>query len=533
MELRGIGVGSQAAVGKVFLLATSESVYETRNSERSPDQEASILKTAIATTAETIREEAALADKQSQDIISALLVMLEDPELTRMAEPYLKEGFDAPTALFKALDDLEGLMESDQDFVSRVADLRGVAAKISAWIRGIAAGPEIPSEGSWVIVADDLTPLETSRFGKSVVGVITALGGPTSHTAIICRSLGIPALLSCKNAMELNQDASILVDPQGNRAVPGGDLSLATAAISFIPQSSSPLIKVRANIGNSDDASKAAKTEARGVGLFRTEVLYLSQRKAPTVKEQVEILSSTLKSAPAGKILIRTIDAGSDKPVPFLSFENEQNPALGVRGFRITKEYEQFQRSQLEAIHQAIEATGRDVGVMAPMISTVSEVRQFKDIADQVGISEIGIMIETPAIIPMLTELRGLINFLSIGTNDLSQYLFAADRLNPLLAELNDPWQPALIRSIKTIVEGSNYIGIPAGICGESATNPLLAIVFAGLGVDSVSVAPSSVKEVWRALSSVSKETAQEVANSVLLAETARGAEKAVRDILS
>ena len=533
MELTGIGVGSQAAVGDVFILRTSEEVFEHRKTTHTPDEEASILGTAIATTAATVREESATADATAQEILDALLIILEDPELQEMARVHLDEGDDAPTGLFKALDEFAELMGDDEDFQSRVGDLRGIAARISAWTRGLAAGPGIPDSGQWVIVAEDLTPLETSQFGDSVVGVITELGGPTSHTAIICRALGIPALVSAKGAMSLEQSSSVLVDPEGNRAVVGGDISSATTAISFIAQADAPLITVRANIGGLADAEKASETSARGVGLFRTEVLYLSATTMPSVEEQTALYTDVLKAAPAGKIIIRTIDAGSDKPVPFLELAEEENPALGVRGFRLTEGHREFQQSQLRAIAEAIKATGRDVGVMAPMVSTVAEVRDFKTLCDEAGIAQVGIMIETPAIVPVMPDLAGLLSFVSIGTNDLSQYLFAADRMHPRLGALNDPWQPGLLRTVRSIADAARGLDIPVGVCGESAANPLLSIVFAGLGINSVSVAPSAVDDVSTALSAIDIAAAEKAASVALEASTPGEAEAAVRALFS
>ena len=264
-----------------------------------------------------------------------------------------------------------------------------------------------PPRGSWIVVAEDLTPLETSQFGDSVVGVVTELGGPTSHTAIICRALGIPALVSATGAMTLEQGSSVLVDPEGNRAVVGGELSSATTAISFIASADAPLITVRANIGGLEDAAKASATSARGVGLFRTEVLYLSAQREPSVAEQTKAYIEVLKAAPAGKIIIRTIDAGSDKPVPFLHLAEEENPALGVRGFRLNTHHSSFITSQLRAISDAINATGRDVGVMAPMVSTLEEVREFRALCHQAGLPQVGIMIETPRSLPSCQTLRG------------------------------------------------------------------------------------------------------------------------------
>lgn len=528
-ELTGIGVGSQAAVGNVFLLETSDAVYEHQSTKHTPSEEASVLATAIMTTAAGIRDESATSDPTARDILNALLIILEDPELQEMAKPYLLEGDDAPTALFKALDEFAELMGDDEEFLSRVADLRGIAARISGWVRGIAAGPSIPQEGTWIIVAEDLTPLETSQFGDSVVGVVTELGGPTSHTAIICRALSLPAVVSAKGAMTLTQGEAVLVDPEGNRVVSGGALSDATQALTFIPQSDAPLITVRANIGGLEDATHAAKTSARGVGLFRTEVLYLSASREPTLEEQVASYVEVLKAAPAGKIIIRTIDAGSDKPVPFLALGHEENPALGVRGFRLAHDFGDFQKSQLAALAAAIDATGRDVGVMAPMVSTVEEVKSFHSLCQEAGITQVGIMIETPAIIHVLPDLKGLVSFLSIGTNDLSQYLFAADRMHPQLGALNNPWQPGLLRSVKQVVEKAQDLDIPVGVCGESAANPLLSIVFAGMGISSVSVAPSAVEAVSTALASVSQKQAQQASALALAASTPADAEATVR----
>ena len=533
MDITGIGVGSRAVVGDVFVLNTSDEVYEHRSTSHTPAEEASVLATAIATTAAGIRDEASAGDDTTREILEALLTILEDPELQEMAKPYLDTGDDAPTALFKSLDEFAEMMGDDEDFLSRVGDLRGIAARISGWVRGIAAGPGIPQEGSWIIVAEDLTPLETSQFGSSVIGVITELGGPTSHTAIICRALSLPAVVSAKGAMQLEQGESVLVDPEGNRVVRGGSMSQATQALSFIPESDTPLITVRANIGGLADAEAAAATSARGVGLFRTEVLYLSAQSEPTLEEQVASYTEVLKTAPAGKIIIRTIDAGSDKPVPFLNLGEEENPALGIRGFRLNHDHPAFLATQLRAIAQAIDNTGRDVGVMAPMVSTAGEVEDFAALCAEAGITQVGIMIETPAIVSVLPDLEGLLSFVSIGTNDLSQYLFAADRMHPQLGALNNPWQPALLRTVKAVCDHGSRLGIPVGVCGESAADPLLAIVFAGMGVASVSAAPSAIESVSTALSSLSSSKAEIASHAALAARNAADAESAVRALFA
>ena len=519
-EIHGIGIGREAGSGHVLKWVRAEGIDEHRRSMTSAAEEREALVAGIAAGAQKVRDQGSGGDEHTADIIDALLMIIEDEELVSMADPHLDAGWDAATALFLAIDDLSELMGDDEDFQSRVGDLRGIALTISASIRGIEGGSTIPQSGSWVIVADDLTPVDTAQFGPSVVGVVTELGGPTSHTAIICRSRGIPAVVSAKGALGLHDGALVLVDPAGDRVVEGGQLSDATTPISFVAVNDEPLVTVRANIGSLSDAQTAAETDARGVGLFRTEVLYLDRHVQPTREEQAEQFEEIFRATPAGKITVRTIDAGSDKPVPFLPNGEEENPALGVRGFRLGLAHEDFQRDQLGAIQAAIEATGRDVQVMAPMISTVEEARAFAEMARGVGIASVGIMVETPAIVPMVPDLVGVVDFLSIGTNDLSQYLFAADRMHPSMGALVDPWQPGLIRTIGDLMRHAKQAGLPVGVCGESAADPVFSIVLAGLGVDSVSVASAAVDSVLDALKSVDLPHAQDVAQAAMSAST-------------
>jgi phosphotransferase system enzyme I (PtsI) len=529
-ELRGIGVGSRAAMGHVLRIGSEQVSLETRHSSSTPAQEKDLLSAGIESALSQIRQETSSTEETTQAIMTALLSILEDPELIELATPALEEGFDAATALVRAIDSFAELMGDDEDFMSRAGDLRAITVRMGHIFRGTDTKISIPEEGQWIIVASDLTPLETSQFGASVVGVVTELGGPTSHTAIICRALGIPAVVSCAGASTLGDGVSVLVDPVGNRVVENGGMSDATASISFVPLSDSPLITVRANIGSLQDARAARDTEARGVGLFRTEVLYLDTLEPPSVEVQAAHFAEIFSAAPAGKIIVRTIDAGSDKPVPFLSLKAEENPALGVRGFRMVSHFAEFFQSQLEAISLAISQTGRDVGVMAPMVATSDEVDLFREMCERAGITQVGIMVEAPAIISLIGELRGSVDFLSIGTNDLSQYLFAADRLHPELGYLSSPWQPGLLRQVHQISLAAQEIGVPVGVCGESAADPLLAVVFAGMGIGSVSVAPSSVNEVRSALSSVTAETAKLCAEAALSARSESEARTRVKE---
>jgi phosphotransferase system enzyme I (PtsI) len=278
---------------------------------------------------------------------------------------------------------------------------------------------------------------------------------------------------------------------------------------------------VRSNIGSVEDARKAAEAEADGVGLFRTELLYLSAQTQPSVEAQSASYAEVLAATPDGPIVVRTIDAGSDKPVPFLNMGHEENPSLGVRGYRLIVEHKQFIVDQLQSLEFARQHTGKEVWVMAPMIATATEAREFAELARSIGKFKVGIMVETPSIVTQIADLKGQIDFLSVGTNDLSQYLFAADRMNPALGLLLNPWQPALIRTLARIASESLEAGISSGVCGESASDPAFAVVLAGLGMKSVSSSPSQVKAVKAALSAVTMQDAKRIATEVQKFSTA------------
>ena len=532
-ELTGIGVGSTGARGTVLHIGSPHTSLPEEKSTRSVDEETQWLVTSMGQTVGQLRLETADTDPTMAAIMDALLMVFDDPELIELASPALHEGFDAATALVRAIDSFSELMADDEDFASRAGDLKAIALRIAYSLRGTDTSLRLPEHGTWVVVASDLTPLETSQFGPSVVGVVTELGGPTSHTAIICRALGIPAVVSCPGALGLPDGGTVLVDPVGNRVVMGAELREATQALSFVPISDQPLITVRANIGSLEEAKASSLTKARGVGLFRTEVLYLGTKEAPSVDTQTALLVDVFQASPAGKIIVRTIDAGSDKPVPFLGLTTEENPALGVRGFRMVTHHRDFLQSQLDAIGRAIANTGRDVGVMAPMVSTVEEVELFRQMCEQAGIGQVGIMVETPAIVLLIPWLQGLVDFLSIGTNDLSQYLFAADRLHPELGAFNSPWQPALLHQVAQIAALGHDAGIPVGVCGEAAADPLLAVVFAGMGISSVSAASSAIDGVYSALVGVSAENAKKAATAALSGHHLQETRELVRKVLA
>lgn len=525
--LKGLGVGLEPVKADVLRVEAPQPLPIPAKHNGDAGGEVVKLKAAIKSVSEHLAHLGDKAGETSAEIFEALTMILEDEALFESAEAEIEMGFEAGTAFVNAVETFAELLAGDETFEERIADIRDLARRVAAHVHGIQIGLELPEEGRFVLVGEDFSPADTAQFTKAVVGVVTIGGGPTSHTAIICRSKSIPAVVSCSEAANLKTGDQVLVDPVGDRVVFGGELDLATKTISFVAKAAEPIITVRSNIGSLQDAVMAATSAANGVGLFRTELLYLSSKEKPSLQEQVAKYSEILAACPQGAIVVRTIDAGSDKPVPFLNMPHEENPALGVRGFRLNKDHRQFIAEQLEALEAARVATGRDVWVMAPMISTYQEALEFANLAKSKGQFKVGIMVETPAIISAIPKLKGVLDFVSVGTNDLSQYLFAADRMNSQLGGLMNHWQPALISALADIAKHSKEAGLHSGICGESASDPTFSIVLAGLGFNSVSSSPSQVGQVRTALSSISLADAASVAEAAKAAISPEDAKSA------
>ena len=530
--LSGLGVGLSPAQGEVLVIEHSQLIPAWTKSTKTAEQETSELTGAIAFVANQLDELGAKAGGTSAEIFEALKALLEDDELLEVSKSNISEGWSAAASFGKAVDEFSELLKGDPTFDERIADFQDLSKRVQARLAGITLELDLPATGRIVLVGDDFSPADTAQFTDAVIGVVTIKGGPTSHTAIICRSRNIAAVVSCPGASELATGDKVLVDPVGDRVIVSEDVSLATQAINFVPIGDKSLIPVRANIGTLDDALSASKTLADGVGLFRTELLYLSATHEPSIDQQAKIYTEILQAAPTGPIVVRTIDAGSDKPVPFLNMPAEENPSLGVRGYRLIANHREFVEGQLKALEIAREQSGREVWVMAPMVSTLDEAKTFAQLAKSFGKYKVGIMIETPSMAILVDQLGGVLDFVSVGTNDLSQYLFAADRMNPSLGALLNHWQPALIQSLARIASDAKKAGISSGVCGESASDPAFAILLAGLGFDSVSVSRSQVNAVHDALSSLDLPAAQQVAKEVLLAKSAEQAKAtALREI--
>jgi phosphotransferase system enzyme I (PtsI) len=292
-------------------------------------------------------------------------------------------------------------------------------------------------------------------------------------------------------------------------------------------------VPLLANLGSADAAVPAAEAGAEGVGLFRTEFLFLDARQAPAVDEQQAHYVRLLKAFAGRKVVVRVLDAGADKPLEFLNDAHEDNPALGVRGLRALRASEDILREQLTALAAAAAETDADLWVMAPMVATVEEARYFTELAHEYGIGMAGVMIEIPAAALIADRILAVTDFVSIGTNDLTQYTMAADRLLGAVASYQSPWHPAVLKLVAEAGRAGAALGKPVGVCGEAASDPDLALVLVGLGVGTLSMSPSALPDVRAALKCVTREQAVHLAELALAAEDAASARLAVRDALA
>ncbi len=305
--------------------------------------------------------------------------------------------------------------------------------------------------------------------------------------------------------------------------------SAATAPITDGALADGTAVPLLANLGKPEGAAEAVALGAEGVGLFRTEFLFLSANQAPTVEQQRESYTQLLAAFPGKKVVVRVLDAGADKPLAFLNDAHEENPALGLRGIRALRASEDILREQLTALAQADAATAADLWVMAPMVATVEETTYFTALARDYGIKTAGVMVEVPSSALLADRVLKHADFASIGTNDLTQYTLAADRLLGSVAGFQDPWHPAVLRLIREVGAAGRALGKPVGICGEAAADPLLAVVLVGLGATSLSMAPTALADVRATLLQHTLDDARVIAEAALSADDAAGARSAAQ----
>jgi phosphotransferase system enzyme I (PtsI) len=488
---------------------------------------------ALVLTAEDLeRRAAATTIPGAAEVMEATAMIARDPSLEEAIRSATAAGEPAAWALDRAIDGFRAmLLELGGYMAERVGDLDDVRDRTVARLLGTPM-PGLPERDvPFILVADDLAPADTVTLNpQNVLALVTVRGGPTSHTAILARGLGLPAVVACADAANLRDGELVEVDGEAGQVRVGitpdeagetnrreGERRAARAASRGPGRTADGhAVALLLNIGDAAGAAAVAKVDAEGVGLFRTEFLYLDRKDAPSVDEQVAIYSGVFEAMGGRKIVVRTLDAGADKPLPFLSQEGEPNPALGVRGLRTSRRAPQVLVDQLAALALAQQATDAVVWVMAPMIATAAETKGFTDLAREHGLPIAGAMVEIPAAALRAAELLEHADFLSIGTNDLAQYTLAADRMAGELADLLDPWQPALLELIRMTAEAGSAAGKSVGVCGEAAASPALARVLVGLGVTSLSMAASAVADVRDALAAVTLAECRAMATDAL-----------------
>jgi phosphoenolpyruvate-protein phosphotransferase/dihydroxyacetone kinase phosphotransfer subunit len=461
---------------------------------------------AATAVAASLTERASRVTGEPRDILAAAALLATDPGTLDEARAAVVDRGDSPEfAVWAALGDLAANFAAQGGrMAERVADVADVRNRLVAELLGREA-PGVPVRSApFVLVARDLAPADTALLDPALcVAIVTLEGGPTSHTAILSRALGLPAIVSVENALDLAEGTVVLVD--GTAGILTIDPSeeqvaevRAQARISVTfdgtgTTSDGHRVQLLANVGSPESVQEALAASAEGIGLFRTEFLYLDRAEAPTIDEQVEAYRSVFEAFAGRRVLVRTLDAGADKPLAFVTTLGETNPALGIRGYRTTWRRPELLDDQLKAIALAAKGQSARVQVMAPMIDTPDEAADFAHRCAEHGIESVGVMIETPAAAITALEIFSFVDFVSLGTNDLSQYTMAADRLVGDLALLNDPWQPAVLRMMRLAFDAGMAAGKPVSVCGEAAADPMLAAVLVGFGASSLSMSPRAL----------------------------------------
>ena len=502
---------------------------------------------AAAAVATRLRDRAAHSSGVASEVLAATATLAQDRAWLGAAEKRIKEGAPAVRAVVGAVDQFVDMFTKMGGLMAeRVTDLRDIRDRVIAELNGLPEPgvpvPDVPS----ILCAEDLAPADTAGLDPTlVIALATTLGGPTSHTAIIARQLGIPCVVAVSGLDDVPAGAMVLVDGTVGTVTVGPDETAAREAVADAERAAAEAagwagpgatadghaVAVLANVQDGAAARSARETPAEGVGLFRTELCFLNTDAEPTVDEQAAIYAEVLDAFAGLKVVIRTLDAGSDKPLKFAGHPDEANPALGVRGIRIAEGNPGLLTHQLEGIAAAAERTGNQPWVMAPMIATPQEAERFATQARSYGLTA-GVMIEVPAAALLAERILEHVDFLSIGTNDLAQYTMAADRMSAELATLTDPWQPAVVQLVAITARAGAAAGKPVGVCGEAAADPLLACVLTGLGVTSLSAAAAAVQGVGAKLAQVSLAQCKEAAEAVLTTASAADARAAARAVL-
>lgn len=550
--IKGIAASDGVAIAKAYLLVEPDLSF---TNEKITDTDAEIKKFRNALEASKIEltkirnnaEKSLGADKAA--IFDAHLLVLDDPELIQPIEDKIaNEKVNAPEALNEVTTQFITIFESmDNEYMrERAADIRDVSKRVLAHLLGVELPNPSMIDESVVIIGNDLTPSDTAQLNKEFVqGFVTNIGGRTSHSAIMSRSLEIAAVVGTKSIThEVKQGDMVIVDGITGDVIidPTEDELIAyqNKRERFF-EDKKELQKLRdaetvtvdgehaelaANIGTPDDLYGVMENGAEGIGLYRTEFLYMGRDQMPTEDEQFEAYKKVLETMKDKHVVVRTLDIGGDKELPYLNLPKEMNPFLGYRAIRLCLDQQDIFRTQLRALLRA-SAYGK-LNIMFPMVATIKEFRDAKailleekdkltsegqEVADDI---EVGIMVEIPSTAALADIFAKEVDFFSIGTNDLIQYTMAADRMSERVSYLYQPYNPAILRLVKQVIEASHKEGKWTGMCGEMAGDETAIPLLLGLGLDEFSMSATSILKARRQINGLSKNEMAELANRAI-----------------
>ncbi|HDB4489278.1 TPA: phosphoenolpyruvate--protein phosphotransferase [Staphylococcus aureus] len=548
--IKGIAASDGVAIAKAYLLVEQDLTFD--KNEKVTDVEGEVAKFNSAIEASKveltkIRNNAEVqlgADKAA--IFDAHLLVLDDPELIQPIQDKIKnENANAATALTDVTTQFVTIFESmDNEYMKeRAADIRDVSKRVLSHILGVELPNPSMIDESVVIVGNDLTPSDTAQLNKEFVqGFATNIGGRTSHSAIMSRSLEIPAIVGTKSiTQEVKQGDMIIVDGLNGDVIvnPTEDELIAyqdkreryfadKKELQKLRDADTVTVdgvhaELAANIGTPNDLPGVIENGAQGIGLYRTEFLYMGRDQMPTEEEQFEAYKEVLEAMDGKRVVVRTLDIGGDKELSYLNLPEEMNPFLGYRAIRLCLAQQDIFRPQLRALLRA--SVYGKLNIMFPMVATINEFREAKailleekenlkneghDISDDI---ELGIMVEIPATAALADVFAKEVDFFSIGTNDLIQYTLAADRMSERVSYLYQPYNPSILRLVKQVIEASHKEGKWTGMCGEMAGDETAIPLLLGLGLDEFSMSATSILKARRQINGLSKNEMTELAN--------------------
>ncbi|HCY7988387.1 TPA: phosphoenolpyruvate--protein phosphotransferase [Staphylococcus aureus] len=548
--IKGIAASDGVAIAKAYLLVEPDLTFD--KNEKVTDVEGEVAKFNSAIEASKveltkIRNNAEVqlgADKAA--IFDAHLLVLDDPELIQPIQDKIKnENANAATALTDVTTQFVTIFESmDNEYMKeRAADIRDVSKRVLSHILGVELPNPSMIDESVVIVGNDLTPSDTAQLNKEFVqGFATNIGGRTSHSAIMSRSLEIPAIVGTKSiTQEVKQGDMIIVDGLNGDVIvnPTEDELIAyqdkreryfadKKELQKLRDADTVTVdgvhaELAANIGTPNDLPGVIENGAQGIGLYRTEFLYMGRDQIPTEEEQFEAYKEVLEAMNGKRVVVRTLDIGGDKELSYLNLPEEMNPFLGYRAIRLCLAQQDIFRPQLRALLRA--SVYGKLNIMFPMVATINEFREAKailleekenlkneghDISDDI---ELGIMVEIPATAALADVFAKEVDFFSIGTNDLIQYTLAADRMSERVSYLYQPYNPSILRLVKQVIEASHKEGKWTGMCGEMAGDETAIPLLLGLGLDEFSMSATSILKARRQINGLSKNEMTELAN--------------------